>query len=152
MNAHRIKLLAPTLLVALIALGVYLHAGRAHADPTTANMLPAGSARLTIYQTQLGHIYYTEGSHSYLRITPAHGRSTTVGFIQSNRPAFSRPLAPGRYTITSWQRPCDGSCSFLDPPVDRCQATFEAPEATTTALVVKLRPGHGCRIVFRNGR
>ena len=153
MNPHRIKYLAVPVLVVLLALGVYVHTGRAHADPTTANKLPAGSGHLTIYQTQLGHIYYTEGSRSYLRITPAHGPGTTVSFmVLGNTPVFSQPLAPGRYTIASWQRPCDGSCNYLDPPTDRCHAGIAVSAHRTTSLDVRLTPGHGCRIVFRAGR
>lgn len=153
MNTHRITWLVAPILVVLLALGVYLHTGRAHADPTGSARLPAGSGHLTISQTQLGHIYYTEGSRSYLRITPAHGPGATVSFtVLGNKPVFSRPLAPGRYTIASWQRPCDGSCNYLDPPTDRCHATIAVSPHKTTSLDVRLTPGHGCRIVVRAGR
>ena len=39
-----------------------------------------------------------------------------------NRPRFrmQRRLAPGRYKVISYQRPCDGNCGTLDPPTDRC--------------------------------
>ena len=60
---------------------------------------------------------YTEGSQSYLTVAAATGVSDTVKYVVMNpeHPVFSKPLAPGRYTITSWQRPCDGNCSNLDP-------------------------------------
>ena len=72
---------------------------------------------------------YTEGSQSYLTVAAATGGRDTVEYVVMNpeHPVYSKPLAPGRYTITSWQRPCDGNCSNLDPATDRCHSTISMP-------------------------
>ncbi len=94
---------------------------------------------------------YTEGSQSYLKVAAATGGSDTTEYVVMNpeQPVYSKPLAPGRYTITSWQRPCDGSCSNLDPATDRCHSTISVPSSGPKFLSIVLRPGRGCRILPR---
>ncbi len=94
---------------------------------------------------------YTEGSQSYLTVAAATGGRDTVEYVVMNpeHPVYSKPLAPGRYTITSWQRPCDGNCSNLDPATDRCHSTISMPSNGPMFLSIVLTPGRGCRIVLR---
>jgi hypothetical protein len=113
--------------------------------------LPAGSSRLVVYQRWVGHQFYTEGSRSYLRVTSSSGHSQTLAFTAANpkTPVFSKPLAPGRYTITSWQRTCDGNCDYLGPPTDTCHTTVNLPPGRSSSYDVELAPGHGCTIELR---
>jgi hypothetical protein len=34
-------------------------------------------------------------------------------------------ITPGHYTLTVWQRPCDGNCGYLDPPTGQATAEFD---------------------------
>ncbi len=92
---------------------------------------------------------YTEGSQSYLTVAAATGVSDTVEYVVMNpeHPVFSKPLAPGRYTITSWQRPCDGNCSNLDPATERAKHHLCRQRADVCEH--RAHAGHGCRIVLR---
>lgn len=47
----------------------------------------------------------------------------------------------GRHVLTSFIRPCDGNCSYLDPPSHRCSLRVRLPARAT----VRLRNA-GCRI------
>src|ERR687898_967158 len=64
---------------------------------------------------------YIEGSVSVLRVRDARG---TLVVDESSGPRVRwrvrRRLPPGRYRLTSFERPCAGNCSQLDPPTDRC--------------------------------
>ena len=64
---------------------------------------------------------YIEGSVSFLRVRDARG---TLVVDESGGPRLRwrvrRRLPAGRYRLTSFERPCDGNCSLLDPPTDRC--------------------------------
>jgi len=125
-------------------LGLYLHF-------SNGKPLPSGSSRLVLYQTWVGHQSYTEGSRSYLTVAADTGGSDTIGYIVMNPadPVFSKAVAPGRYTIKSWQRPCDANCGNLGSVSDRCEGTFTVPANQSTPLVVLLAPGHGCKIKLR---
>jgi hypothetical protein len=56
-------------------------------------------------------------------------------------------LAPGRYVVTSYQRPCDGNCGYLDPPTDRCRTTVTLAADDDIVLNVEFAPGQGCQFV-----
>ena len=55
-------------------------------------------------------------------------------------------LDPGTYRLVSFQRPCDGSCSRLDSPTDRCSREIEASAGGLIEATVRLTPGKGCTI------
>ena len=128
-------------IVAVCGAGVYLH--RASADP-----LPSGSSHLVVYQAQVGAAMYVEGSKSYVRISsPTGGSDTTSSFVANpSKPVVSQVVAPGSYTVESWQRPCDGKCGVLDPETDQCESTVTVAAGRSTTLVIILKPGHGCTI------
>jgi hypothetical protein len=102
------------------------------------------SGLLVVKQTQAGGPYYIEGSKSYVRAEPG---GDDVELSSSSTPAASLKLAPGNYTLKSWQRPCDGNCGVLDEPTDRCSGPVTITAGGETRVTIKLRPGKGCEIV-----
>lgn len=87
---------------------------------------------------------YIEGSVSYMHVR--HGRR--VVFRRSRQGTVRAVLHPraGLYRIVSFQRPCDGNCSTLDPPTDRCSERVRVYEGEASAARSVTRPGQGCRI------
>ena len=142
MRMHRLRWLIAVMAVGLSAAAFYhhFHAGKP---------LPSGTSRLVLYQVSVGHERYTEGSRSYLTVSASVGGSDTLGFVVMHTadPVFSKLVAPGHYTIKSWQRPCDGNCDNLSGVTDRCQRTVTLPANQPSLFVIQLAPGHGCRIV-----
>jgi len=61
---------------------------------------------------------YMEGYVRFLRIESA-GRTVFDGRWDDGGP-FRRTLPAGDYRVTRYLRPCDGNCSLLDPPSERC--------------------------------
>ena len=95
---------------------------------------------------------YIEGSLSYLRVEAVGGEAVVDGpatdgtQVRGRDPLLERPLPAGEYRLVSHQRPCQGNCSFLDPPTDRCERTVRLePGATVTATVVLAQEG-GCEV------
>jgi hypothetical protein len=133
--------------VGLSAAAVYQHF-------SAGKPLPSGRSRLVLYQVWVGRELYTEGSRSYLAISASAGGSDTFGYVVMHTadPVFSKLVAPGRYTIKSWQRPCDGNCDNLSGVTDRCQRTVSLPPNQSSLFVIQLAPGHGCRIVRQHQR
>jgi hypothetical protein len=93
---------------------------------------------------------YIEGAAWHVRVTGNfYGSSARLFDAQTlTENHFSlRRVSPGTYTVTSFMRPCDGNCSLLDPPVDRCSGPVRVSSRATARVVVDLRaPGRGCRI------
>jgi hypothetical protein len=129
------KLVIRFLLISLLAFGVA-------AAPDDA------SVRLRITQHQ-SSCCYREGSVSYVEVRAADGAIVVSkefhleGLIQA---AVDQPLAPGSYTIRSWQRPCNGDCSRLDGIVDACEASFTAMERTDLFVTAAFAPRTGCTL------
>ena len=142
MRRHRLRWLLVAVAVGLSAAAVYQHF-------STGKPLPGGTSRLVLYQVWVGRELYTEGSRSYLAISASAGGSDTFGYVVMHTadPVFSKLVAPGQYTIKSWQRPCDGNCDNLSGVTDRCQRTVSLPPNKSSLFVIQLAPGHGCRIV-----
>jgi hypothetical protein len=51
------------------------------------------------------------------------------------------PARPGRHVLRVYIRPCDGNCSFLDPPQQRCSKTVRAGQRVTYHL-----RDNGCKL------
>ena len=87
---------------------------------------------------------YTEGSISFVRVRDAHG--DMVVRRRTSKPSFRvlRKLRPGRYRVIAYQRPCDGSCQRLDPPVDRCARRVRVLSGGLTEVGVTVRPRRHC--------
>jgi hypothetical protein len=87
---------------------------------------------------------------SYLVVRDERGvvvASRTFQTSRPNKPVIDVRLAPGRYVVTSYQRPCDGNCGYLDPPTDRCTRTITLAPGDDVALTARFAPGRGCRLV-----
>ena len=145
MRRLRIRWALMGVAAAVCAAVLFLHL----ADGTSGRPLSGGSSRLVLYQTWVGGQLYVEGSRSYLAVSAESGGSDTLGYfvMHEGDPVFSKVLAPGRYTLKSWQRPCDGNCGTLDDPTDRCQRTITLLAEQPARYVIQLAPGRGCRIV-----
>lgn len=93
---------------------------------------------------------YIEGSVSFLRVGDARG---ALVVDESTGPRMRwrvrRRLPAGRYRLTSFERPCDGNCSVLDPPTDRCSRRITIIAHGRTGVRASVRPMRGCRIRVR---
>jgi hypothetical protein len=103
--------------------------------------------RLSVDQTIVGDALYIEGSVSYVRLVRRGGGVALQKKLDARSHAVFR-VPSGRYRLSSWQRPCDGNCSYLDPPTDRCSRAFVAGGGARLRAKILLRPGRGCRIVL----
>lgn len=95
---------------------------------------------------------YTEGSIAYLRLEQADGK-----LVMEDRPVtevleprggrlLRRRLPGGRYRVISYQRPCQGNCSHLEPPTDRCETVVQVRAGRTVQTTVVLGQRDGCRL------
>ena len=62
-----------------------------------------------------------------------------------------RPRA-GLYRVESFQRPCDGNCSLLDPPTDRCSRRVRVYAGESARVRIVTRPGQRLRRPRRSSR
>jgi hypothetical protein len=87
---------------------------------------------------------YIEGSVSYVRVR--NGRR--VVFRRSRAGTIEARIHPraGLYRVVTFQRPCDGNCSVLDPPGDRCSERVRVYAGETSRVGAVTRPGKGCRM------
>lgn len=92
---------------------------------------------------------YVEGSVSYVRVRSSGGRQVVGRRVRKPRFRMQRRLAPGRYRVISYQRPCEGNCGLLDPPTDRCARPVRILSGGLTEVAVRVRPGRGCRMSRR---
>jgi Beta-lactamase enzyme family len=85
---------------------------------------------------------YVEGSISYLRVR----RGRRVVLRRSRGGPVRARLRPraGLYRVVSFQRPCEASCSTLDPPTDRCSRRVRVYAGEGSGVRVVTRPGRGC--------
>ena len=107
--------------------------------------VPDGRGKLKVTQTFDG--VYDDGSVSYLRVR--NGRRVV---LRRSRPGPLRAgLSPraGLYRVVSYQRPCQGTCSQLEPPVDQCSRRVRVFAGETSRVHAVTRPGEGCRIAVR---
>jgi hypothetical protein len=91
-----------------------------------------------------------EGALPYIRVSRENGTTVVRRRLNLTRkqPWADVPLAPGRYRLQSWQRYCNGNCSRLGPPTDRCGRWFRINRAQTLKATVTVTYGSGCRIRF----
>jgi D-alanyl-D-alanine dipeptidase len=89
---------------------------------------------------------YIEGSVAFLRVRNAAGRVVLDESSRRVRWRVRRRLPAGRYRLTSFERPCSGNCSLLDPPTDRCSRRITIIAHGRTGVRATVRPGRGCRM------
>jgi hypothetical protein len=92
---------------------------------------------------------YVEGAVSYVRVRSTRGRLVVARRVHKPRFRMKRRLAPGRYRVISYQRPCDGNCGRLDPPSDRCARPVRILSRGLTEVGVRVRPGRRCTMSRR---
>lgn len=90
---------------------------------------------------------YVEGSVSYVRLKRG-GRTVVRRSRSAPIHARVRPRA-GLYRVVSFQRPCNGDCSALDPPTDRCSERVRIYPGERSSVRAVTRPGEGCTIRVR---
>ena len=113
-------------------------------------LVPAAEAApgtLDFRQAFAGRALYTEGSISYVSVRRERGELVVRKRVQHRvRFRMRRRLPPGRYVVVSFQRPCVGDCSMLDPPAERCARRVRVLSGGLTEVRVTVRPGRGCRM------
>ena len=120
--------------------------------PTTApppTSPPVETARFRFFQQQKS-CCYIEGQTSYVVVRDATGKVVLRrSFFEFDTPGavVDRQLPPGRYEVVSYQRPCDGNCGYLDPPVDRCTRRITLTAGDDISLTSEWAPGEGCSLV-----
>jgi hypothetical protein len=110
----------------------------------------ASAARGTLdYRQQLdtSQALYVEGSVSFVRVRDGRGRAVVRRGVQ-HRPRFRlrRRLPAGVYRVRSFQRPCAGDCTILDPPTDSCTRRIRVLPRGLTLVAAHVRPGRGCTL------
>jgi hypothetical protein len=100
---------------------------------------------------------YEEGSYSYVRIGNLDGDELIEKrFTQDARKigklrflsTMTLRLDPGSYRLVSFQRPCDGNCSVLDPPTDTCSREIVVLRDRPVRVRITVRPGAGCTVTI----
>ena len=89
---------------------------------------------------------YIEGSVAFLRVRDAARRVVLDESSGRVRWRVRRRLPAGRYRLTSFERPCSGNCSVLDPPAERCSRRITIIAHGRTGVRATVRPGRGCRM------
>src|SRR6187549_2985219 len=112
--------LARVIAVALVALAA---AGCGAAERASAPRGATGQLRVReIHVT--GAPYFIEGAITYVRIAGEEHTLQPPDDLRLELPA-------GTQQIEIWHRPCDGNCSYLDPPTDRCSAAVDVRDGET---------------------
>lgn len=122
---------------------VSLAAGCGGSEPSPRSADPA---TLHVRQQWVGGGLYVEGSYSYVRVERDGDSVHELRLSGERIPRATIHLDPGTYRLVSFQRPCDGNCSRLDPPTDRCSHEIEATAGRRIEATVRLTPGEGCTI------
>jgi hypothetical protein len=87
---------------------------------------------------------YAEGSIWHVRVVDSNGSAVLDKKLADDSVSVS--LDAGTYTLESEELPCDGNCSNLDPPADRCSQELTVDAGQELAATITLKPGHGCTI------
>jgi hypothetical protein len=139
---------AATLMVLAACGGHGPGAPTATIQPTTVDGPDPVPVRIT--QVVLGQANPVEGYVSYLRVEPAHGAAVITGRLPGSQRVTLR-LPPGRYRLRSWQRTCDGNCSYLDQPTIECARAFTLHRGEPLAATIQVDWTSGCTVVLGPG-
>lgn len=116
---------------------------------------PLVSGTLEVRQTV--QCCYREGAVSYVNVRQLGNDKATLHASRLLAPLdptliVGTELSPGRYVISSFQRPCDGNCNVLNPPVDECNSSLiELRAGMTVSVLVSVIPFGGCTISAETG-
>ena len=117
---------ARVIAVALVALAA---AGCGAAEHNSAPGEPTSTVRVREVHVP-GAPYFIKGAITYVR---AGGEEHTLQPPDDLR----LELPVGTQQIEIWHRPCDGNCSNLDPPTDRCSASVDVRDSETTLATIE---------------
>ena len=128
--------------LALPALAACGQAGRAdHGPAGRTGDGPAGSVVATfVLPPAAGGPVYVEGARPEVSLRGPDGREVTLrhGFRFTG-------LVPGGYTLRAGERPCDGSCTVLDPLTDDCSTRLRVASGPVRVRVLQ-RVGKPCEL------
>jgi hypothetical protein len=92
-----------------------------------------------------------EGFYSYFVVENTDGKAVRlIGQQGVASTPLSFQIAPGTYTIASYQRTCDAACPQQDPPFGRCAKTITVGPDAVLKVVVSVRPYEGCTIATQS--
>ncbi len=126
------------LIVVVAAAGLALPSGATGSQSRTALVI-----RTKIVTT--GGVYI-EGALTYVSVSDRHGRVLITKRVDKR---VVLPLGSGHYRLRSWVRPCDGNCSVLDPPTDRCGRAFSLATGQALVATIRVQAARPCAISFR---
>jgi hypothetical protein len=105
---------------------------------------------------------YMEGARQYVVVKRRSTGAVVVRREYTRRLWLNEGLAPGRYRLVSYARPCDARCPVADPepcidgvcpdpgglnpPTDRCAKNFRLRRGTTLRALLRIGAGVRCRI------
>ena len=139
--------------VALASLAVAACGGSETGSPGAATEPEATSVQVRqLYDISKG--VYVEGAYSYVRVDDLDGDTLVEKKLDDPTQRDDRTfvsatalsLDPGTYRLVSYQRPCDGTCAYLDPPTDRCSREIVVQPGDNAPVTIRVRPGEGCTI------
>jgi hypothetical protein len=127
-------------LVALLAVGC--------ADDTLRDEPVRQFGRLVVKKSLAGGATFIEGSVTELRVDGGGGEAILDRLRPTDtldRPLLDRAVPEGRYHVGAVERPCQGNCDFLDPPVEatRCELEVEVRADRTTRVTIVLTVASG---------
>jgi hypothetical protein len=133
--------------VAALVIAVQAPAQRESAKPL------ADQRPLLVVHQRLGRsdAHPIEGSLSYIRVEGAGIVHYSATF---SHPSFdiTYPLKiPGRVTLASYQRGCNGNCGSLAPPSERCSRSVRVAKDERVTARITVVYGHPCRIAIARG-
>jgi outer membrane protein assembly factor BamB len=123
----------------------------AAAPPTIATTSPGAATeaplRGAIRIVHAIECCYVEGGLTGIRVSSIAGavvvrREHRQGSRASELAVVA--VAAGRYRVQTWERPCEGTCARVDPPIDRCSLDVAVRAGATTEVRVRVIPGSGC--------
>jgi hypothetical protein len=120
-------------------------------SPPATNGQPTGQAsgRLVVSEQGKEPCCYVEGYIRFLRIRSDSGTAFEGRWESDGR--FERSLPPGSYVVTRYLRPCDGNCSLLDPPSERCSVRITITGASATQVRSLPMTLGTCRLALGGG-
>jgi hypothetical protein len=98
-------------------------------------------------RTVMGPVYF-EGALKFVALRDEHGDRALREELDESA-SLSWRLAPGRYRLTAWARPCSGNCGSLDDPVDGCAATVTLTRERERSVRIVFTAGEPCRVTLR---
>ena len=133
-----------TLTLSLLVLG-FAAPALGHAAPADTAAVRGAVAVDHRYDPSGG--YYVEGYVQTVRITRA-GRTVASGRLRA-KGDLRRRLPPGTYRLRSSTRVCNGNCTLLGGPENRCRRTIRVAALRTVRFRVTVKASAPCRITER---